>query len=308
MKSSPLIDLIIPVYNRAAIVGKTLQSIERQTLLPARVILVDNNSTDSTADVLGDWAEKMKERGVTVHVLTETAPGAAAARNRGLDASTAEYVMFFDSDDVMLPTHVESFADSLAADPSIDIAGKDVMMTLLDGRKKRGHFMGVKPEFFNVFTGQFATQRYVVRRSLLDRAGRWNPAVRGWDDIELGQRLLLCNPKITVVKGAPTVNVEVMADSITESRFSDNPAKWEKALDEMRRTATEAGRRRLVDWIDCSRMILAASYYTEGKGDEATRLRNNVLEDNTKRSRLNLVYNYHRRFRRFTWVLCRLIF
>ncbi|MDE6485411.1 MAG: glycosyltransferase family 2 protein, partial [Duncaniella sp.] len=102
MKTTPLIDVIIPVYNRASIVEKTLRSIERQTVWPARVILVDNNSTDGTMQVLKRWAEEMTGRGLQVKVLSEAMAGAAAARNRGLDASAAEYVMFFDSDDVML--------------------------------------------------------------------------------------------------------------------------------------------------------------------------------------------------------------
>ncbi|MDE6415881.1 MAG: glycosyltransferase family 2 protein [Duncaniella sp.] len=308
MKTTPLIDIIIPVYNRASIVDRTLRSIERQSVWPARVILVDNNSTDGTMAVLERWAEEMTGRGMQVKVLTETVAGAAAARNRGLDESEAEYVMFFDSDDTMLPAHVESFARWIEAHPATDVAGKSFMITLLDGRRKTGYFHKHMPEFFNIFTGQFATLRFVVRRSLLEKAGRWNPSVRGWDDIELGQRLLLQNPVITVVPGSPTVDVEVTPDSITGSRFSDCPSKWEKALAEMRRTASEAGRGRLVNWIDCRRIMLAATYSVEGAEAEAERLRTKVLEDNPNHMRLNLIYRYHRRFRRFTWMLCLAIF
>ncbi|MDE6484047.1 MAG: hypothetical protein K2L14_01445, partial [Duncaniella sp.] len=211
-------------------------------------------------------------------------------------------------DDVMLPEHVESFARWIESHPETDVAGKSFMITLPDGKRKEGCFYKHMPEFFNIFTGQFATLRFVVRRSLLEKAGRWNPSVRGWDDIELGQRLLLQNPVITVVPGAPTVNVEVTSDSITGSRFSDNPGKWENALAEMRRTASEACRRRLVNWIDCRRIMLAADYSVEGAEAESERLREKVFEENPNHIRLNLVYRYHRRFRRFTWVLCRAIF
>lgn len=308
MKSTPLIDIIIPVYNRAEVVEKTLRSVGAQTVWPARVILVDNNSTDGTLQVLQRWAGEMLGQGLAVDVLVESEPGAAAARNRGLDRSTAEYVMYFDSDDVMLPEHVESFARHLETRPETDVAGKSDVMTLVDGRRKTGHFFRYMPEFFNVFTGQFSTLRVVMRRSVIECAGRWNTTVRGWDDIELGQRVLLLKPVITVVSGAPTAEIEVMADSITEQRFSDNPWKWEHALSEMRRTASDAGCRRLVDWIDCRRMMLAATYSAEGDDAEAARLRGKILEDNPNHRRLQLIYRYHRRFRRFTWLLCRAIF
>ncbi|MBD5253205.1 MAG: glycosyltransferase family 2 protein [Barnesiella sp.] len=308
MKSTSLIDIIIPVYNRATVVGKTLRSIEMQMVMPARVILVDNNSSDHTLDVLREWADKMERRGLTVKVLTESKPGAASARNRGLDESTAEYVMFFDSDDLMLPDHVESFADRLASHPEADVAGKSFMMTLPGGKRKTGYFHKHSHKFFNIFSGQFATLRYVARRSILEKAGLWNPAISGWDDIELGQRMLLLDPVITIVPGKPTVEVEVMPDSITESMFSTNPEKWERTLDEMRRTALEARQPDLVNWIDCRSMILAAEYSIEGAESEALRLREKVLARNPNRRRLMLVYRYHRRFRRFTWLLCRVIF
>lgn len=47
--------IVIPVYNRAGIVGRTLESVQRQTLRPLRVVLVDNNSTDATPEVLRAW-------------------------------------------------------------------------------------------------------------------------------------------------------------------------------------------------------------------------------------------------------------
>ena len=55
MKQQALISIIIPVFNRAGIVGRTLDSIAAQTLRPLNIILVDNNSSDNSFDVLNQW-------------------------------------------------------------------------------------------------------------------------------------------------------------------------------------------------------------------------------------------------------------
>nr|MDE5981995.1 glycosyltransferase family 2 protein [Duncaniella sp.] len=82
MKSD--ITIVIPVFNRAHTLPRTLASVERQTMLPDEVILVDNNSADSSMEVMTAWRDKMAQGGLKVTVPSETAPGAAAARNKGL--------------------------------------------------------------------------------------------------------------------------------------------------------------------------------------------------------------------------------
>ena len=77
-----MISVVIPVWNRAGMVGRTLESLAAQTVWPDRVVLVDNDSTDDTARVLRQWAMGRKD----VEVVCERVPGAAAARNCGLAA------------------------------------------------------------------------------------------------------------------------------------------------------------------------------------------------------------------------------
>ena len=75
------VTIVIPVYNRAHTIARTLRSIDAQTLRPARVILVDNNSSDSSVDAMRAWADGKDY----VTLLSQPRPGACAARNRGLD-------------------------------------------------------------------------------------------------------------------------------------------------------------------------------------------------------------------------------
>lgn len=306
MKSN--IDIVIPVYNRASLLPRTLESIERQTMRPDSVVLVDNNSTDSSLEVMTAWQRKMTELGWSVTVVSEAVPGASAARNRGLDCVTAEYVMFFDSDDVMLPSHVEDFARALAARPDADIAGRGVVQKMLGGKERRGIFTTVAPEFCNVFTGLMATLRYVARRSLIERAGRWDVTVMGWDDIELGMRLLALKPVVIKVAGPESVVVFSQEDSITGTSFSNNPGKWERSVAMMRNTALRHGRRDLLTWTEAKAMILAADYAREGDEANAARLRDEVIAASADPRRMKMIYGWHRRMRRFTWALTLCLF
>ena len=95
------ITIIVPVYNRAHLVGATLDSIAAQTLRPIHLVLVDNNSQDNTLKVLLDFKKRHQSDDFKVTVLQETRRGAAAARNCGLQEATTEWVVFFDSDDIM---------------------------------------------------------------------------------------------------------------------------------------------------------------------------------------------------------------
>ena len=83
----PLLTIVVPVRNRQDVVGRTLRSIAAQTLRPLKVILVDNASTDSTLQILRKWADSAADSAIDVKILSETTPGASAARNRGLQHS-----------------------------------------------------------------------------------------------------------------------------------------------------------------------------------------------------------------------------
>ncbi len=94
------ISVIIPAYNREAILGETLESLLRQTLPAREIIVVDDGSTDRTAAV----AESC---GAPVRVVRQSNAGPAAARNRGFRESAGEYIHFFDSDDIAVPNKHE---------------------------------------------------------------------------------------------------------------------------------------------------------------------------------------------------------
>lgn len=94
------ISVVIPLYNKAAHIGHTLECVLQQTTPAAEVIVVDDGSTDSSAAIV----QKFTGRGV--RLVQQTNQGVSAARNRGLTEATQPYVAFLDADDEWLPEHL----------------------------------------------------------------------------------------------------------------------------------------------------------------------------------------------------------
>lgn len=102
----PLVSVVIPTFNRAHIVTRAIDSVLAQTYRPCEILVVDDGSTDNTADVLQSYADRI------VYVRQKNS-GPAAARNRGIRESKGEFVAFLDSDDVWLETKIERQATLL---------------------------------------------------------------------------------------------------------------------------------------------------------------------------------------------------
>lgn len=107
------ISVIIPTYNRGRLIGETLSSLLNQTLSADEIIVVDDGSTDGTAQAAEAAFEEWKGgnlKGEIVpefRLLRQENKGPAAARNAGFAASRGEFIHFFDSDDIALTTKHE---------------------------------------------------------------------------------------------------------------------------------------------------------------------------------------------------------
>ena len=111
------ISVIIPAYNRAGLIGETLQSLLKQTLPAKEIIVVDDGSTDGTAEAVEhefsvfrkqfSANSKSNIQHPTFKILRQANAGPGAARNRGLAEATGELIHFFDSDDIASPNKHE---------------------------------------------------------------------------------------------------------------------------------------------------------------------------------------------------------
>ncbi|MFI5349687.1 MAG: glycosyltransferase family 2 protein [Elusimicrobiota bacterium] len=139
MKPRPRVSVIIPVHNRIRLVRRAIASVFAQTFSDFEVVVVDDCSTDGTADALAAWRSDLR----LIRLARNQGP--AAARNAGLAAARGELAAFLDSDDVWRPAKL---ARQIARfdDPSVVCAHSEIDLSDASGRiVRRGHLAHVRP-------------------------------------------------------------------------------------------------------------------------------------------------------------------
>lgn len=126
MTTQPFISIILPCYNSEKTLNRCIDSILSQTFQDFELILVDDGSTDSTGDTCDQFA-KNNNRIVAIHKING---GVSSARNEGLKIAKGDYVTFCDSDDLVKPDWLKSFA-KMADD--IDFAAQGMETISQDG-------------------------------------------------------------------------------------------------------------------------------------------------------------------------------
>jgi glycosyltransferase involved in cell wall biosynthesis len=110
----PLVSVIIPTFNGERHLGETLQSVFAQTYTALEVIVVDDGSTDGSANLAAAF-------GPGLRIVQTGRRGHPAARNRGIQAATGEFLSFLDHDDLWLPAKIASQLSCFQQDPGLDL-------------------------------------------------------------------------------------------------------------------------------------------------------------------------------------------
>lgn len=111
----PRVSVIIPTWNRAAYIGAAIESVRAQTFADWELIVVDDGSTDETAEILGALSDPR------IRVLRIAHSGTTSiGRNAGIRVAKGEWVAFLDSDDLWLPEKLERQLALMAAQPACD--------------------------------------------------------------------------------------------------------------------------------------------------------------------------------------------
>jgi CDP-glycerol glycerophosphotransferase len=105
----PAISVVIPVYDVETYLEECLRSVEAQTVRDLEVIVVDDGSTDASAEI----AHRFAERDRRIRIISQSNQGLGRARNVGLAAADCEVVSFVDSDDILLPHALELLHGSI---------------------------------------------------------------------------------------------------------------------------------------------------------------------------------------------------
>lgn len=121
---TPVISVIIPVYNVEKYLRRCLDSVLNQSFHDIEVICIDDGSTDSSLSILREYAAK----DARVRVLAQSNRGVSAARNAGLDAAEGTWVTFVDSDDEVLPDMYETLSAQAGDEDAVYFSAEELIM------------------------------------------------------------------------------------------------------------------------------------------------------------------------------------
>ena len=140
---SPMISVVIPVYNMEAYLRNCLDSVALSTWKDMEIICVDDGSTDRSLEILREYADKDSR----IRILTQDHKYAGAARNAGIQAAGGKYIHFLDSDDEILP---DAYEKMMAAAEAVDAEVCECLYTNVDA----GTGETVDEPFFFSYDGQ----------------------------------------------------------------------------------------------------------------------------------------------------------
>jgi glycosyltransferase involved in cell wall biosynthesis len=184
METAPAITIVVPCHNHGHLLAEAVGSAVSSRSV--EVVVIDDGSTDCTAEVISGFEPAA---GVAFHSIQQANIGLAAARNRGLQESRGEYIVFLDADDRLTPDGLDCGAAALDAHPeSAYVFGRCLMMT------RDGALMPTpsEPQITGNHYRELLQRNYIgasatvmFRRDAVERAGGFNPAVDATADYEL---------------------------------------------------------------------------------------------------------------------------
>lgn len=183
----PKISIIIPVYNGATTIQATVDSVLKQTFSDFELIVVDDDSTDNTLEILSQYTDSR------IQVLSCPHGGAAVSRNRGLKQASGEYIAFLDADDLWTPDKLEAQLNALQTHPKAAVAYSwtDFLDEAGNWRQAGRHTRVNGDAFAQMLRSNFLENgsNPLICRSALDDVGGFDESLTGGQDWDLYLRL-----------------------------------------------------------------------------------------------------------------------
>lgn len=190
------VSVVIPVHNRPDLILVAINSCLEQTYKVSEIIIVDDGSTDNTADVVADKAKDFSQIKL---IRREKSGGAAVARNDGIKFATSDYVAFLDSDDTWRPEKIEKQINVLESNSEAVAAGCGVKYNYVS-RSPRIAIPKERVTSYDLALSNVigSTSVGIARRSALISIGGFDEKLPNCEDWDLWFRLSKISPVLVV--------------------------------------------------------------------------------------------------------------
>ena len=184
-----MISVIIPLYNKEKSITTTLESVLAQTYTDYEVVVVDDGSTDNSANIVRKLSNEK------IRFISQPNGGVSAARNTGIMAAKGEYVAFLDADDLWAPNYFETLAALIEDFPEaglyslgyVEIDGNEIPKSnSVTTTIERGMITQPWNKKYRVWTGSVA-----AKKERMIKIGLFDTRMTHGEDIDMWWRLML---------------------------------------------------------------------------------------------------------------------
>ena len=259
---SALISIITPHYERPELLRQTVESVQRQSYKDWELIIVDDGSCSETWNTIQALAESR----ITVIQREEGPKGPSQCRNLGVAASSGEYLLFLDSDDLLDPDCLHSRIDVVRNQPDFDlwVFPVELFRDTPGDLKLPWNRMSGDSEVLARFLrsdGPWCVSSPLWRKAAFERIGGFNPRVLYGDDADLHIRALLGGIRFLQCPEAPS---DVFVRRSDAARITNS---CNEALLESRRVRLTEGQRalRVMDAASQYHEVWEGQYFVEGE-------------------------------------------
>lgn len=222
MAIAPLVSIITPSFNRAAIIHETAQSIFNQTYPHWEWVIVDDGSTDNSWELLQQYAAK--DQRVKIFKRNRGPKGACVCRNIAVERCSGDYLIFLDTDDLIEPFCLANRLNALKSEPELDfgifpsLMFKKIPFDLNLWWNIDKTYSELHRQFYQDAICQGTG--ILIKKAAFIRVGSWNEELHLWQDIDLFFRLFIQNYKYKkFFQLPPDLHNRVNSQSLSRSNF-----------------------------------------------------------------------------------------
>ena len=272
MKQAPLVSVIIPTFNRSRFVTEAVLSVFDQTYQPVEIIVVDDGSTDDTAEVLAPYFQR-------IQYIHQPNQGVSVARNAGIKVATGELIAFLDGDDRWLPSKLALQVECLEKNRDVGLVHSNVSYFGTNderGRQTKGVTTTYERDCYaELFLGnRITTSSVLVRRECLEKVGLFDEGIRkaSTEDYDLWIRIAryfefaYVPDPVVLYRVHPNNAINDFRTLIENERYV-----LEKSIEADPRLIEKVGRRRVHQRLFDIYFSLGYGNFEQGYYDEANR-------------------------------------
>lgn len=187
-----MISIVIPIFNQQDTVHNTIQSALNQDYCDFEILVVDDGSTDSSADVV----KKIQSSDSRIKIFQKKNGGVSSARNEGIRQAKSDFIAFLDADDLWEPNYLQEQVKLIKDFPNAEMWG--IAWGIKQNNRKKNKKNNIPKNFRGIVTNQwprdihlFWTSAVVIHKPVLEKVDYFDESIRIGEDLDMWCRITL---------------------------------------------------------------------------------------------------------------------